>query len=422
MSELGYEGSVVLLGGQYGDEGKGKIVDFLATSEDFSIVARGNGGPNAGHNIHGPDFDFPAHLMPSGIFSDRVVNVVGAGTVINPSRFWDEVMGVEELAGTIDPGRLFISPRAHVILPRHIEEDGATDKVGTTKQGIGPVYADKARRTGFQIGDLLNIRKNTDLDFGDSDPEKVEEMFEAMLHIGKFVVDPSDLVFDAVSRGKRVLVEGAQGVLLDTNFGTYPYVTSSGTTAAGIVAGVDGLPITAITDVIGVFKLPMSRVGKGPFVTRLTLDEQHIHDLLAGEKGQKGAEFGATSGRPRDIGWFDAVAAGYAIKMSGITELALTKLDMYDSFGDILEPVKIATHYGDGEELRTMPPRSPKRIEECRPVYEQFKPWSEPTAKLTKYEKLPDGAKNLIERIEEHLVLDVKYIGTGPDRKDLIVR
>ncbi len=322
----------------------------------------GNGGPNAGHNIYDPDtgLAFDTHQLPSGIFNEYCMNLIGQGCVADPTGLVEEMdkYTIATNGGVLTPERLLLSLRAHIITPGHKILDIIKDekeKVNTTGRGIGPAYTGKVARIGIRAIDLLNNPREVSelLNFqrkeikrlgGKSKTKQMDGMldnfYDASHLIRPFIVEPLPFVRKALASDKKIIAEGAQGVLLGINTGTYRYVTSSDTTAAGIVTGIDGIQAAPIKEVLGIFKLPMSRVGNGPFITELTDSESDIEEKLAGKKGEPGAEFGATTGRKRDIGWFDAFAGRYAVEMGGIRHLALTKLDMLDG----IEP-KVCTGY-----------------------------------------------------------------------------
>lgn len=426
----------VVVGGQFGDEGKGKFVHYLVQSQGVDIVGRGNGGPNAGHNVHDPErgIEIALHLMPSGIIAESSVNIVGCGTVINPHTFIEEMDAVEKAGVRLSPERLKLSSRAHIILQSHRVIDGAGDRVGTTGQGIGPTYRDKAVRTGLRLESML---RETFLDdaqdvleahnkelaaggYGDLclDVEReLVRLAESAEVLRPYITDTVDYVSEAIKAGKSILAEGAQATLLDINYGTYPYVTSSSCTAGGILGGL-GVPAQYADRVIGVFKLPMTRVGKGPFVTRLTDEESDLHVRLAGKKGSAGAEFGATTGRARDIGWMDVVSARYAQAVNGFTEIGLTKLDTLSG----IKTLKVATSYVcDGEQFTTMPADT-QTLEKCTPVYTELPGWEENIDGLKDFETLPNAAKDYVAFIEKQIGVPVTMIGTGPNNSDVIIR
>lgn len=415
--------SVVVVGTQWGDEGKGKITDFL--SENAEVIARYQGGDNAGHTIKFDGVTYKLHLIPSGIFASDKISVIGNGVVINPQSLVNELAYLHER--NIATDNLRISDRAHVILPYHIkmdqlQEDSKGDKkIGTTIRGIGPAYMDKASRIGIRIADLLDKeifeeRLRTVLEeknryftqIYDSEPLKFEDIFEPYYEFGQqfkqYVCDTSVVLNDALDAGKRVLFEGAQGVMLDIDQGTYPFVTSSNPVAGGVTIG-SGVGPSKIDKVVGVCKAYTSRVGDGPFPTELNNDTgQFIRDA--------GNEYGTTTGRPRRIGWFDSVVMRHAKRVSGITNLSLNSIDVLSG----LEIVKICTAYErNGEEILHYP-ASLKELAECKPIYEELPGWSEDVTKCRTLEELPENARNYIRRVSELTGVHISTFSVGPDR------
>ena len=383
--------SLVIVGLQFGDEGKGKIVDFLVEKLKISHVVRFNGGNNAGHTVVVGDEKFKLHHIPSGVIQGKEC-LLGNGMAIDPKVLIDELNGLKQRG--INP-KLTISPLAHVITEKHKELDAADSKIGTTKRGIGPAYASKISRNGIRMGDLKSAYSNYSNE------------------LSKYIGDVSLKVNAALDNKKAVLFEGAQGTLLDIDFGTYPFVTSSNTIAGGACTGA-GVSPKRINKVIGVAKAYTTRVGSGPFPTELS-DE-------IGEKIRKqGAEFGTTTGRPRRCGWLDILMLNYSIRLSGVDEIALTKLDVLSG----LEETKICTSYSyNGETLREFPSDS-KVLSECRPVYETLKGWPEfkqgDFAK-TKFDKLPKEVKNYISRVEKLTGAPISIISFGPERGDTYIK
>lgn len=428
--------AVAVVGGQYGDEGKGKFVHYLVHKEGIKIIGRGNGGCNAGHNVYDParGVALALHLMPSGVFGESTVNIVGDGCVINPHNFVEEMDAVEVNGVIFTPDNLKLSSRAHVTLQTHRHIDGATDKVGSTAQGIGPTYRDKAIRSGLRLEVFTRSdwrervtevieSQNTELIVLDRkdllvDPvAEISRLEKPVARIMPHICDTVTYLSDENATGTAIMLEGAQATMLDINHGTYPFVTSSNTTAGGIALGL-GLPMTAVKRVIGVFKLPMTRVGKGPFTTRLADVEDELHDKLAGIQGSKGSEFGATTGRARDIGWMDLVMAKYTHRINGYTDLGLTKLDMLSG----IKTLKVCTSYMlDGHKIQNMPADT-STIERCTPVYTKLAGWDENISGETDFSKLPANAHKYIEFIESYVGVKVTMIGTGPDNDDMIVR
>ena len=427
----------IVLGSQWGDEGKGKIVDRLAAQSDY--VARYQGGANAGHTIKLPDGkEFVLHLIPSGIFQPDVICVIGNGVVIDPAALRDEI-AMLAAAGVSVKGRLFISYNAHLIMPYHKLIDKAmeaklakidsTKAVGTTGRGIGPAYEDKFARKGIRIVDLLdrpslteklrqNISEKNELlsRFYDSkdlcDPEKiVAEYQEFDTEIDPFVTDTALMLNTAIKQGKRILAEGAQAALLDIDFGTYPYVTSSNPTAGGACTGL-GIPPTSIENVIGVVKAYSTRVGNGPFPTEL-LDS--TGELLR----TVGHEFGATTGRPRRCGWLDAVSVRYTSMLNGISSIALTKLDVLSG----MDEIKLCTHYerlSDGKRLDHFT-TDLRALANSKPIYESFEGWGKDAFDgITSREALPETAKKYLTAIEKEIGVSLGIISLGPGRNETL--
>lgn len=420
--------AVAVVGSQWGDEGKGKITDFL--SKEASMAVRSNGGNNAGHTIDIDGKTFKMRLIPSGIFAAKEGAVIGNGVVINPEVMFGELDNLEKEG--IDTSKLKISNRAHIIMPYHIlqdeyqEEAKGDKKIGTTKNGIGPCYMDKASRVGIRVCDLLErdtfeeklranlAEKNALFTKVYGKPAlKFEDIFEKYLEYGqkmkKYVTDTSVLVNDALDKDEKVLFEGAQGVMLDIDEGTYPYVTSSNTISGGICSGI-GMGANRLKTVIGVCKAYTTRVGEGPFPTEL-LDE--VGDRIR----ETAHEYGTVTGRPRRVGWFDSVALRHAKRVAGINGLSLNLLDIFSGF----DSVKIATAYElDGEKIDYYP-ASLKELYRCKPVYEELPAWDEDITQVKKYEDLPENAKKFLARIEEVTGLPLVTVSVGPDREQTIV-
>ena len=418
-----------VLGAQWGDEGKGKIVDFLA--KDADMVARFSGGNNAGHTVMNPLGTFKLHLVPSGIFRPNAMCLIGNGVVVDPDALLEEITGLEQ-RGIELAGRLVVSERAHLVMPYHVMLDELAETargeqaIGTTGKGIGPAYTDKAARSGIRAADLFDLEAllphlesvlghaNALIEkvYGGS-PLALDEVFEKCRawaeHVTPFIGPVEHLVYDAVEGGKTVLVEGAQGALLDLDHGTYPFVTSSHPTIGGACTGLGLLP-RHIDVILGVFKAYSTRVGSGPFVTEL-FDE-------TGEAiRERAQEFGATTGRPRRVGWFDSVAARYSTRVNGYTSLLLTRLDVLDGF----DPIRVATHYElDGETVWDFP-GSAAALERCVPVYEDIRGWDSPTEGVTSLEDLPRQARSYVDRIQELVGPPIDLISTGPHRHETIV-
>jgi len=417
----------IIVGAQWGDEGKGKIVDMLAAESD--VVARYQGGANAGHTLVVDGRKYVLHLIPAGILHPGVVCVIGNGVVIDPVALMEEIALLESFGISME-GRLKISHKAHLIMPYHKLLDALQEKdqnVGTTGRGIGPAYADKYNRSGIRIVDLLDrstlaeklrrsieqkndwFRKVYDAPELDLD-RAVAEYIDFDRTIDGYVTDTAEYLNDAWRSGKRLLLEGAQGALLDIDHGTYPFVTSSSPTSGGACTGL-GLPPTAITGVIGVTKAYATRVGAGPFPTEL-LDE------TGQSLRREGAEFGATTGRPRRCGWLDLVALRYAAMINGITDIVLTKLDVLNAFDEIRTCVGYEL---DGRPLRHFPSDC-AQLEKLTPVYETHPGWKGPLAGCSTWDDLPLQAKEYVGFIERFVNAPVSSIGIGPGREEVITR
>ena len=417
----------VIVGGQWGDEGKGKVVDYLA--KDVSIVARYSGGSNAGHTVINDEGEFKFHLIPSGIFWPQVTCVIGNGVVVDAETLREEVASLT--ARGVEVSRLQISDRAHVIMPYHtaadqLEElargDGA---LGTTGRGVGPAYTDKTSRSGIRVGDLLDhdlllprlkeALKQKNAIFTkvyDAPPFSLEETLEQCREWGEllrpFVAPVDETLRAALRANKNILVEGAQGTLLDLDHGTYPYVTSSSATVGGVFTGL-GIGPRAIRGVAGVYKAYTTRVGAGPLPTEI---EGEIAEAIR----ERAWEYGTTTGRARRCGWYDSVAARYSADVNDLTAAIVTRLDVLDGF----HPVKVCTHYRlDGQTTQQFP-TTPSILARCEPVYEEFPGWDAPTAGLQRWEDLPGEAQRYVKRIEELLGRPVSIISTGPHRQETI--
>ncbi len=417
----------VVIGTQWGDEGKGKIVDLL--SQDVDIVARYQGGANAGHTICWGDETFVLHLVPSGIFQKHVACVIGNGVVIDPVSVIDEINTIRDLGYEVE-GRLFISHNAHLIMPYHKKVEEARERfrdanaIGTTGRGIGPAYMDKFARTGIRVVDLLNRdvlrqklkdaieEKNAILGIYGAEELDVDAITEEYVEFDKlidpYVRDTTQYLCQALKEGKRIMAEGAQGSLLDVDFGTYPYVTSSHPTVGGCCTGL-GVPPTAIDRIIGIVKAYCTRVGNGPFPTELE-DE-------TGQRLRKvGHEFGATTGRPRRCGWLDLVALRYTSMINGLTELAITKLDVLSGLDEL--KVCVAYRY-DGKET-TRFPSEVQTLEIVEPVYRSFPGWSEDITGIDRFEALPANAQAYLQFIANETGVGINMISTGPKRSQTI--
>ena len=422
--------NVVVLGTQWGDEGKGKVVDLL--TDKASYVVRYQGGHNAGHTLVIDGEKTVLHLIPSGILRENVTCVIGNGVVLCPKALLKESAMLEE-RGVPVKERLVISEACPLILPYHVELDIAREKargkkaIGTTGRGIGPAYEDKVSRRGLRVGDLFNpadfaVKLKEIIEYHNFmltnyykvEPVSYEKTLEDALAVADvlkaMVVDVADVLDKARLRGDAIMFEGAQGTLLDIDHGTYPYVTSSNTTVGGVATGAGFGPLN-LDYVLGIVKAYTTRVGSGPFPTELECEVgQHL--------GVKGHEFGATTGRKRRTGWFDAVAMKRAVQINSITGLCLTKLDVLDG----LSSLKICTGYQDQQgNIRDVPPMAADGYDLITPVYEEMPGWSENSYGVTRYDELPQAAKNYVKRLEELTGVPIDIISTGPDRKETIV-
>ncbi|MCG7408363.1 adenylosuccinate synthase [Paenibacillus sp. ACRRX] len=415
--------TVVVVGTQWGDEGKGKITDFLAESAD--VVARYQGGNNAGHTILIDNKKYKLHLIPSGIFYDNKLCVIGNGMVINPKALIEEIEYIHENGFKTD--NLRISDRAHVILPYHMvqdeleEERKGPNKIGTTRKGIGPAYMDKAARIGIRIADLLDEEeftkklrhianeKNELIKMYGGQPLDIEAMLKEYLayaeYIRHYVVDTSVVLNDAIDDNKKVLFEGAQGVMLDIDQGTYPYVTSSNPTAGGVCIG-SGVGPSKIEEVIGVAKSYTTRVGDGPFPTELN---NEIGEFIR----EAGHEYGTTTGRARRVGWFDSVVVRHARRVSGITGLSLNSLDVLTG----LDSVKICTAYKFRDEVIDYYPANLKMLAECEAIYEEMPGWSEDITQCKSLDELPETTRNYLTRVSELTGIPVSIFSVGRNRE-----
>lgn len=417
----------ILVGSQWGDEGKGKIVDIL--SEKYEIVVRYQGGANAGHTIKIEDKEFILHLIPSGILRRDVVCIIGSGVVIDPQALLDEIKFLADNNISIE-NRLLISHNAHLIMPYHKILDSISEKgdrkIGTTGRGIGPCYIDKYARKGIKIVDLLNkphleklIRQNIEekneilkkvYNVEELDVEEIIQQYtEFDKAIDPYVKDVPSFLNTAINDKRSILMEGAQGTLLDIDFGTYPYVTSSNPTSGGGCTGT-GIPPNRITSVFGIVKAYTTRVGLGPFPTEL--DEENGHKLR-----EAGAEFGATTGRPRRCGWFDAFMMGYSRMINGIERVAITKLDVLS----YLDEIKVCTGYEIDGKLIHSYPTDIARMEKVTPVYETLPGWKQDISEAKSYDDLPDGAKQYLSFISEQCGFEISIISVGPKRSQTIM-
>ncbi len=415
--------SVVVVGTQWGDEGKGKITDFL--SQNAEVVARYQGGNNAGHTIVFDGVTYKLHLVPSGIFFKEKICVLGNGMVIDPKAFVEEIAYLH--SHNISTDNLKVSNRAHVILPYHIkldilqEEEKGIYKIGTTKKGIGPAYMDKAARVGIRIADLLDrkaFREKLTQNLQEKnrvfekvyqvEPFEIDEIFEEYFEYGqklaKYVCDTSVVLNDALDEGRRVLFEGAQGVMLDIDQGTYPFVTSSNPVAGGVTIG-SGVGPTKIDHVVGVAKAYTTRVGDGPFPTELT---NEIGDQIR----EVGREYGTTTGRPRRVGWFDSVVVRHARRVSGITDLSLNSLDVLTG----IDTLKICVAYKYKGQVIEEFPANLNILAECEPVYEELPGWTEDITGVRNLEDLPENARHYLERVSQLTGIPLSIFSVGPDR------
>lgn len=415
----------VLLGLQWGDEGKGKIVDYFAPSYD--VIARFQGGPNAGHTLYVKDKKIVLHQIPSGIFHENTTNLIGNGVVLDAVTLRRECETVQSF-GVDYRKNLYISERTHLILPTHRALDKASElqkgneKIGSTLKGIGPAYMDKTGRNGLRVGDLLDKSFTTQyiklrlkhqklldsMNFHEDISAWEEEFFDALEFMRQFkIVNGEYFINDKISQGKKVLAEGAQGSMLDVDFGTFPFVTSSNTISAGVCTGL-GVAPQKIRDVIGVTKAYCTRVGSGPFPTEL-------HDEMGEELRRIGNEFGATTGRPRRCGWIDLVALNFACMVNGVTKLVMTKADVLDAF----EELKVCTSYVvNGEKTSQVPFQMTKVAIE--PEWKSFKGWKQDVTAMKSASQLPEVMKEYVSYINEYLGVKVAYISNGPGRDQLI--
>jgi adenylosuccinate synthase len=418
---------IAVIGGHWGDEGKGKVVDQLA--QQAGVVVRFSGGDNAGHSVVNPSGEFKLHLVPSGIFSPKATSIIGNGVVINPAVLIGEI---DELAKRgVDTSRLFISDRANLIMPYHLLLDGLEEEarggkaLGTTRKGVGPAFTDKAARLGIRTSDLLDkdvllerLRpvidyKNTILTrvYG-ANPLSLEGVYNQYCQYGErlspYIRETTVILEEALSRGELVLLEGAQGTLLDPDFGTYPYTTSSSPLAGGGCLGA-GLSPKRIDRILGVFKAYCTRVGSGPMPTEL---KDETGDLIR----ERAHEYGTTTGRPRRCGWFDAVASRFSTRVNGFTGAAITRLDILD----ILPSLKICVGYKlEGKTIKDFP-ASVSALAKCQPVYEELPGWQTPTTEIRSYDQLPAEARKYIARIEELAGCPVNLVCVGPEREQVI--
>ena len=415
----------VILGLQWGDEGKGKIVDYFA--KDYDVIARFQGGPNAGHTLYVDGKKIVLHQIPSGIFHEDKVNLIGNGVVLDAITLKRECENVASF-GVDYKKNLYISERAHLILPTHRALDKASElskgneKIGSTLKGIGPAYMDKTGRNGLRVGNLLDKSFTTDyiklrmkhqrlldnFNFQEDINDWEEEFFEAMEFLREFkIVNGEYFINEKIQKGQRVLAEGAQGSMLDVDFGTFPFVTSSNTISAGVCTGL-GIAPQKIKEVFGISKAYCTRVGSGPFPTEL-------HDETGELIRKTGNEFGSTTGRPRRCGWIDLVALQFACMINGVTQIIMTKADILDE----LEELKVCNSYKiNGKEINYVPFQMNKV--DIKPVYKTFAGWQKDITAITEFEAMPAEMKNYISYLNEFLGVPVKYISNGPGRDQLV--
>ncbi|BFK82835.1 adenylosuccinate synthase [Clostridium baratii] len=415
----------IVIGAQWGDEGKGKMTDYLA--EEADVVVRFQGGNNAGHTVVVGDKEYKLRLIPSGILYDDKTNVIGNGVVVDPKALFEEIEYLEGVGVKITPEKLIISDRAHLIMPYHKVLDKLKEKargkndIGTTGRGIGPCYTDKFERCGIRVCDLMHenvfrekLEQNIEAKNAyitkvlGGEPLNYEEILKEYLELAKklrpFVADTSVKVYDSILADKTVLFEGAQGMLLDIDYGTYPYVTSSNTTAGGVASG-SGIGPRMITNAVGIAKAYTTRVGKGPFPTEL---DNEVGEWIR----EKGHEYGVNTGRSRRCGWLDLVILKTSVRVSGLTSLAVTKIDTLAG----LDKIKVCVGYKFNGEIIDYFPASLEDLALCEPVYEEFDGWDDSVANARSYDELPENAKKYIERIEEFTGTRVSIVSVGPKR------
>jgi len=415
----------IVLGAQWGDEGKGKMTDYLA--EEANVVVRFQGGNNAGHTVVVGDNEYKLHLIPSGILYEDKLNVIGNGVVVDPKALFEEIDYLEGVGVKVTPEKLIVSDRAQLIMPYHKTLDILKEKargkndIGTTGKGIGPCYTDKFERCGIRVCDLMHedvfaekLKENVEMKNEyitkvlDGEALNFDEIFKEYLEFAKklrpFVQDTSVRVYNDIKADKVVLFEGAQGMLLDIDYGTYPYVTSSNTTAGGVASGV-GIGPNMITNAVGITKAYTTRVGKGPFPTEL-LDE--TGDWIR----EKGHEYGVTTGRSRRCGWLDLVIVKTAARVSGLTSLAVTKIDTLAG----LEKIKVCVGYKFNDTIIDYFPASLEDLAKCEPIYEEFDGWDDSVADVRSYDELSNNVKKYLNRISEFTDTKISIVGVGPKR------
>lgn len=420
----------IVVGTQWGDEGKGKIIDIIASRAD--VVVRSQGGNNAGHTVVNDGQTYKLHLIPSGILYKNTACLIGAGVVLDPKDFLSEIDDLSPRGISFD--NLKIDPRAHVVMPWHITLDGLSEKfrgnsdIGTTKRGIGPCYMDKYERCGIRVYDLVHpevfaekvrmtgkLKNKIITEVYGGEPHDIEAIIKEYTEYGKrlakYVDDVSVIVYEAAKANKTIMFEGAQATLLDIDFGTYPYVTSSHPLSAGVCVGT-GVGPMIISNIIGVAKAYTTRVGKGPFPTEL-------NDETGETIRNKGGEFGTTTGRPRRTGWFDAVIVRHSVRVNGLSSLAINKLDTLGGIGDL--KVCVAYKKPDGTVIENFP-ATLEELADCVPVYETLKGFDDDISSCRSFDELPEACKKYIERLEELCDCHISMVGVGPDREQIIER
>lgn len=420
----------IVVGTQWGDEGKGKIIDIIASRAD--VVVRSQGGNNAGHTVVNDGQTYKLHLIPSGILYKNTLCLIGAGVVLDPKDLLSEIDNLSPRGVSFD--NLKIDPRAHVVMPWHITLDGLSEKfrgnsdIGTTKRGIGPCYMDKYERCGIRVYDLVHpevfaekvrmtgkLKNKIITEVYGGEPHDIEAIIKEYTEYGKrlakYVDDVSVIVYEASKANKTIMFEGAQATLLDIDFGTYPYVTSSHPLSAGVCVGT-GVGPMIISNIIGVAKAYTTRVGKGPFPTEL---DDEIGEAIR----NKGGEFGATTGRPRRTGWFDAVIVRHSVRVNGLSSLAINKLDTLGGIGDL--KVCVAYKKPDGTVIENFP-AALEELADCVPVYETLKGFDDDISSCRSFDELPEACKKYIERLEELCDCHISMVGVGPDREQIIER
>ena len=420
----------IVVGTQWGDEGKGKIIDIIASRAD--VVVRSQGGNNAGHTVVNDGQTYKLHLIPSGILYKNTLCLIGAGVVLDPKDLLSEIDNLSPRGVSFD--NLKIDPRAHVVMPWHITLDGLSEKfrgnsdIGTTKRGLGPCYMDKYERCGIRVYDLVHpevfaekvrmtgkLKNKIITEVYGGEPHDIEAIIKEYTEYGKrlakYVDDVSVIVYEAAKANKTIMFEGAQATLLDIDFGTYPYVTSSHPLSAGVCVGT-GVGPMIISNIIGVAKAYTTRVGKGPFPTEL---DDEIGEAIR----NKGGEFGTTTGRPRRTGWFDAVIVRHSVRVNGLSSLAINKLDTLGGIGDL--KVCVAYKKPDGTVIENFP-ATLEELADCVPVYETLKGFDDDISSCRSFDELPEACKKYIERLEELCDCHISMVGVGPDREQIIER